>query len=69
MTAKDRSTKSDLRKVDQHTIAPEEYDEAPEFTDEMLARAEIREAGKIIRPHRSPHPGAAEPKSKPSRSR
>jgi len=40
---------SDLHKVDQHEITPEEYDEAPELTEEMLARAEIREGEKILR--------------------
>jgi len=47
---------SDLRKVDQHVIAPEEYDEAPELTEDMLARAEIREGDKVIRPSPIPAP-------------
>ena len=62
MKSKKQSVESDLLKVDQHEIAPEEYDEAPEFTDDMLARAEIREGDKVIRPSSIPAPHrAAEP--------
>jgi uncharacterized protein (DUF4415 family) len=34
-----RAIGSDLRKVDLHVIAPHEYEEAPELTDEQLANA------------------------------
>ncbi|MEE7503629.1 hypothetical protein MMR14E_10055 [Methylobacterium mesophilicum] len=37
----DAAIKSDLAKVDAHTITPEEYDEVPELTDAMLARADF----------------------------
>ena len=38
-TASGRSlTKSDLARVDAHAVAPQEYEELPELTDEMLAR-------------------------------
>jgi len=47
-----RSLKSDLGKVDAHRIKREEYEELPEITDEMLARATINKGG---RPH-SPNP-------------
>ena len=36
-----RSLGSDLARVDAHVISPEEYDEIPELTDEMLARATL----------------------------
>src|SRR5215472_8901641 len=49
MTVRRRSIKSDLSKVDAHRIARAEYDEAPELTEEMLDRAEIRHGNKIIR--------------------
>ena len=32
---------SDLAKVDAHEIQPEEYEELPELTDEMMARADF----------------------------
>ena len=37
---------SDLRKVDMHVIAPHEYEEAPELTDEQLANAVVSIGGK-----------------------
>lgn len=49
MSASKKGIGSDLKKVDDHAIGPEEYDEAPELTDEQLARAEVREAGKVVR--------------------
>ena len=47
-----RTLGSDLKRVDAHVIKPEEYDELPELTDEMLGRAVLKKAG---RP-RSPNP-------------
>lgn len=35
---------SDLQKIDEHVITPDEYDDAPEITDEELARAVLHEA-------------------------
>ena len=32
--------KSDLAKVDAHVIAPEEYEDLPEWTEEMFAEAD-----------------------------
>jgi uncharacterized protein (DUF4415 family) len=56
MIAKKRSSrrtlKSNLPRVDTHVIQQSEYDELPELTEEMLARAKIRKGG---RP-RSPNP-------------
>lgn len=36
-----RSLGSDLAKVTTHVIQPEEYDELPELTDDMLARGKV----------------------------
>jgi len=56
MTAKRRAShrtlKSDLSKVDAHRIRPSEYEELPDLTSEMLARAVVNKGG---RP-RSPNP-------------
>jgi len=54
MPAKKRSIKSDLTKLDAHEITDAEYDDAPELTDEMLDRAEIRHGDKIIKRGRPP---------------
>jgi uncharacterized protein (DUF4415 family) len=43
-----------LTKVDAHRITAAEYEEAPEFTKEMLDRAEIRHGDKVIRRGRPP---------------
>lgn len=40
---------SDFKKLDAHVITPEEYEEMPEWTDEMIAIAGVHEAGKLIR--------------------
>lgn len=42
------SPKSDLKRVDAHQIHPSEYEELPELTDEMLARAVFKKAGRPI---------------------
>jgi uncharacterized protein (DUF4415 family) len=61
MTARKKSIKSDLTRVDAHRITKMEYDEAPELTKQMLNRAEIRHGSKIIRRGRPPleHPKEA----------
>lgn len=41
-----RSLKSDLKRVDTHVILPHEYDELPEVSTEMLARATVRKGGR-----------------------
>lgn len=43
-----RSLKSDLSRVDAHVIAPAEYDELPELTDDMLARAKVNKGGRPL---------------------
>ncbi|MCJ2134781.1 BrnA antitoxin family protein [Methylobacterium sp. J-026] len=40
---------SDLAKVDAHAITPEEYDEIPELTDAMLARADFHVGDRFVR--------------------
>ena len=47
-----RSLKSDLARVDAHKIKAAEYEELPELSEEMLARAKVNKGG---RPH-SPNP-------------
>ena len=39
MSASKRGIGSDLARVDAHVIQPAEYDEAPEFTEDVLDRA------------------------------
>lgn len=41
-----RSLGSDLARVDAHVLQPEEYDDLPELTDEMLTRAVAKKAGR-----------------------
>jgi hypothetical protein len=40
-----RSLGSDLAKVAAHVIQPEEYDELPELTDDLLARGQVHKGG------------------------
>lgn len=47
-----RTLKSDLARVDAHVVRRSEYEELPELTAEMLARAKVKKGG---RP-RSPNP-------------
>ena len=37
---------SDLARVDAHVIQAEEYEELPELTEEMLARAKVNKGGR-----------------------
>lgn len=52
MPGKKRATRrkigSDLARVDAHVIQPEEYEELPEWTDEMWERAVIKRNGRPI---------------------
>lgn len=43
-----RILRSDLERVDNHKIKPEEYSELPELTDEMLRRGTVKRAGRPI---------------------
>ena len=41
-----RSLGSDLSKVAAHVIQPEEYEELPELTDDMIARGRVNQGGR-----------------------
>ena len=41
-----RSLGSDLEKVAAHVIQPDEYDELPELTDELLGRGKVNRGGR-----------------------
>ena len=45
-TASARKLGSDLKRVDAHVIQAHEYEELPELTDEMLARAKVNKGGR-----------------------
>jgi uncharacterized protein (DUF4415 family) len=61
MSESKHGIRSDLRKVDAHKVTPEEYEEIPEWTDEMFERADLYEGEKLIRRGRprSEHPKVA----------
>jgi uncharacterized protein (DUF4415 family) len=46
-----RSLKSDLARVDAHAVKPEEYEELPELTEEMLGRAKLNKGGRPLSPN------------------
>lgn len=46
-----RSLGSDLARVEAHVIQPEEYEELPELTDEMLARGKVNKGGRPRTPN------------------
>ena len=46
-----RSLKSDLTRVDAHKVRPEDYEELPELTDDMLARAKVNKGGRPLSPN------------------
>ena len=50
MTASKRASRpslgSDLSRVAAHVIQPQEYDELPELTEEMLARGKVNKGGR-----------------------
>jgi uncharacterized protein (DUF4415 family) len=46
-----RSLGSDLARVASHVIQPEEYEELPELTDEMLARGKVNKGGRPRSPN------------------
>ena len=43
------SLKSDLARVDAHVVKAEEYEELPELTDDMLARAKVNKGGNAVK--------------------
>ena len=46
-----RALRSDLARVDAHTIKAEEYQELPELTETMLARAKVNKGGRPVSPN------------------
>jgi uncharacterized protein (DUF4415 family) len=46
-----RSLKSDLARLDAHAVTPQEYQELPELTEEMLARAKVNKGGRPVSPN------------------
>ena len=45
-----RSLKSDLARVDAHVLDASDYQELPELTGEMLARARVNKGGRPLSP-------------------
>ncbi len=45
---------SDLAKIDAHVIQPEEYEEAPELTEEFFRTADVYIGEKLVRRGRPP---------------
>jgi uncharacterized protein (DUF4415 family) len=43
--------KSDLVRVDAHTVKSDEYEELPELTDDMLSRASVNKGGRPLSPN------------------
>jgi len=43
-----RSLKSDLSRVDSHVVKAREYDELPELSARMLARATVKKGGRPV---------------------
>ncbi len=52
---------TDLARLDAHTVQPEEYDELPELTDEMMDRAVPGDGSELLRRGRG-RPRAENPK-------
>ncbi len=46
-----RSLKSDMACVDAHKVRSEEYEELPELTEDMLARAKLNKGGRPLSPN------------------
>ena len=49
--ASPRSLKSDVARLDAHAVTPQEYDELPELTEDMLARAKVNKGGRPVSPN------------------
>jgi uncharacterized protein (DUF4415 family) len=49
-----RALGSDLKKVDAHQIAPEEYEDIPELADEWFDKAEFSIRDNVVRPAKRP---------------
>jgi uncharacterized protein (DUF4415 family) len=58
MSASNEKSGFDAAKFDAHVITQEEYDEAPELTDEMLARGQFYYKGEPVKRGRGRPPGS-----------
>ena len=47
-TASRHTLKSDMARVDAHILKKEEYEDLPELTEEMLARATVNKGGRPL---------------------
>jgi uncharacterized protein (DUF4415 family) len=54
MTESKRAIATNLKAFDAHVIKPDEYEDAPEWTDAQIAAADLHEGGKLIRRGRPP---------------
>ncbi len=43
-----RTLKSDLKRIDAHRVAPDEYEDLPELTEAMLERGVLKRAGRPV---------------------
>jgi uncharacterized protein (DUF4415 family) len=43
--------KSDLARVDAHVVKKQEYEDLPELTEDMLARAKVNKGGRPVSPN------------------
>jgi hypothetical protein len=48
MSRKERAIASDLGKADAHVVTPGEYEDVPEWTDDVFERADYYEGGKLV---------------------
>ncbi|MEO5327390.1 MAG: hypothetical protein H7829_04015 [Magnetococcus sp. THC-1_WYH] len=53
MNGKLLAIRTDWSKVDAHVIRPEEYEELPEWTDDMFEAADVRIGGQLVHPAES----------------
>ncbi|MBF0349197.1 MAG: hypothetical protein HQL81_16135 [Magnetococcales bacterium] len=49
MIEKSSDSRTNWTKVDAHVIQPEEYEELPEWTEEMIMAADVYEHGELVR--------------------
>jgi len=49
MSGNRQNFKTDFAKLDAHVIQPEEYEDIPELTDELLEQADFYIGGKLIK--------------------
>src|SRR5688572_9767007 len=64
MPGKKRVSGSDWAQVDAHVIQPHEYDELPEWTDEMFERADFYIGDKLVRKGKAGRPPKEKPKQR-----